>query len=561
MKKLLSLFLLSSTVVGAACSSAGDFKHKQVSTHYMQFKISDNLGSRTARLPFSPESAVTNRVGLVVWQADGKNVDYNFNGWVRLSVKPGTIDKITGGDTEVQGRNVKIVNGRAEGLDITYRGAFGDATLMATDLGYEILPGGVGRDFACSDGLDNDGNGLVDYPADPGCEAADDNSETGGEYSMWASPVIYYAYPRISDVRGRERSGASTPLKFQQVQLDTGYHPDTKAYDFKLIVTRIATSGFYVTDIDDARGFSSLFFYNFSPPPGMRVCDRVRAIAGTATEFYGSVQMSFPSWQLEEWQPKTFADGSLNPRGWDCEVPEATWLLPNDITTAKTMLSRVHSLVRVETGTRVDADGKSHAMEAIVTPAFGPEFPKLNDRYNPTSRTYPGNSKYLITKNATNCDFNNDGNIDFSNAEEAACSDSCDNFPLFRSSDGLSCEDQPTAPRDQCAPATGSTACTEYSNYVSRSTFRVVTVDSVAGGYSVGTVQADLSTSPHLDPFAMRGKPFKALRGTLNYFSGGSQFTIQARCSDDFAEAGGTIKPVTEACIFPRSQQELEAAN
>lgn len=30
----------------------------------------------------------------------------------------------------------------------------------------------------CGDALDNDGDGLVDYPADPGCSAADDNDET-----------------------------------------------------------------------------------------------------------------------------------------------------------------------------------------------------------------------------------------------------------------------------------------------------------------------------------------------------------------------------------------------
>ncbi len=31
--------------------------------------------------------------------------------------------------------------------------------------------------FACSDGLDNDGDALIDYPADPGCDNADDSDE------------------------------------------------------------------------------------------------------------------------------------------------------------------------------------------------------------------------------------------------------------------------------------------------------------------------------------------------------------------------------------------------
>ena len=38
----------------------------------------------------------------------------------------------------------------------------------------------------CSDGLDNDGNGLIDFPADPGCDDAMDNSEGGGEPVLFA---------------------------------------------------------------------------------------------------------------------------------------------------------------------------------------------------------------------------------------------------------------------------------------------------------------------------------------------------------------------------------------
>ena len=31
--------------------------------------------------------------------------------------------------------------------------------------------------YECNDGLDNDGNGLIDYPADPYCSSATDNLE------------------------------------------------------------------------------------------------------------------------------------------------------------------------------------------------------------------------------------------------------------------------------------------------------------------------------------------------------------------------------------------------
>jgi hypothetical protein len=32
----------------------------------------------------------------------------------------------------------------------------------------------------CEDGIDNDANGRIDFPADPGCSASTDNSEAGG---------------------------------------------------------------------------------------------------------------------------------------------------------------------------------------------------------------------------------------------------------------------------------------------------------------------------------------------------------------------------------------------
>lgn len=56
----------------------------------------------------------------------------------------------------------------------------GNLTLIA-DLSYyrdEIL--GLTASPACNDGLDDDGDGLTDYPADPGCSSATDQTETTG---------------------------------------------------------------------------------------------------------------------------------------------------------------------------------------------------------------------------------------------------------------------------------------------------------------------------------------------------------------------------------------------
>lgn len=43
----------------------------------------------------------------------------------------------------------------------------------------QMLPGGGSGPADCSDGQDNDGDGKVDYPNDPGCSSPDDDSEVG----------------------------------------------------------------------------------------------------------------------------------------------------------------------------------------------------------------------------------------------------------------------------------------------------------------------------------------------------------------------------------------------
>ncbi len=547
-------------MVSAACGSS-DFASRALSGRNIEFTLQGNLGSGAERLPFVSESASETTFDMTARRADG-SVDIAYNGWLRLSVKPGSVDSVRGGEFgTISGRNVRFVDGVAKQITLQYRGAYGETAILASDLGYDKTSTGA-ADPACSDGIDNNGNGVIDFPADPGCESPDDETENGGSYEVWASPIIHYAFPRVSDVRGRERSGASTPLKFQQVRLDTGYAPRTSSYAFKVIVTRIASNGFYVTDIDDTRGYSSIFLFNFNAPPGMRVCDRIQAISGTATEFFGSVQMSFPAWQLEQWQPPQVLDGAgnlvPNPNGWECEVPAPVQLLPAAISVPKTMLRLVHALVVADTNITTDAaSGLVTQNQLHISSAFGPEFPKENPSYSPFKRTYPDNSRFLMTENASNCDFNRNGTVDFDEQREADCSQSCDRFPK-------KVVDPTNANRTVLVA--GTSDCTEYSNYISRNSFRVVVTSTsgtgTAGGSVTGdTLQADLSTIPQADPFALRGKPLQTLRGTLNYFSGGSQFTIQARCSDDLATFGTQAKPYSTACILPRTEQELEETN
>lgn len=86
-------------------------------------------------------------------------------------------------DIDEQGRFVVLDQCRAlspcAGSPVVYRSdGSGGLTILSTD-GYMFVPGRlvIIGPRPCSDGLDNDGDGLTDFPADPGCDAPDDSTE------------------------------------------------------------------------------------------------------------------------------------------------------------------------------------------------------------------------------------------------------------------------------------------------------------------------------------------------------------------------------------------------
>ena len=102
----------------------------------------------------------------------------------------------------------------------------------------------------CANGIDDNHNGLIDYPTDPGCYLANDDTEDGGTYAAGISSTIYYYVPRIADIRGGPEGGTGTPFPNQAVNVNCGYL-GAKDYEFSVIVTWVSSSGFYVTDLDE----------------------------------------------------------------------------------------------------------------------------------------------------------------------------------------------------------------------------------------------------------------------------------------------------------------------
>jgi hypothetical protein len=297
-----------------------------------------------------------------------------FDGIVRLRVEPGTVTSVLG--TGAVGRNIRMKGGKAQGT-VNVTAMYGPTRLWVEDVGY--VPAPAGKRPACANGKDDDGDVLIDYPADPGCAFADDDSEEGGTFATGISLPVQYELPRISDVQGT----SETPYPYEAVEIDAN-RPKP------LVVTRVSSDGFYVTDLSEQdTGYNAIFAFNFSTPPGMRVCDRVTYLTGTVSEFFGFTELGFPSYKLD--YP---IDGKE-----DCQVPEPVLLDEARIADAVAMEKVESNLVRIE-GFKVAKN-------------FGPK-PVVNN---------------IPDADHSNCDLNGDGQVDFASQAEGACSKACDGSP------------------------------------------------------------------------------------------------------------------------------------
>jgi hypothetical protein len=469
---------------------------------------SGQLGSRSAPLPIPLPNATPYTVDVEAHKADG-SLDTSFNGFVRASVKPGTVGTVTGANTD--GRNVQLVNGVAHNVTVNVAAAYGDARIWFEDIGY--TPASILRQPPpqCSDGLDNNGNGVIDFPADPGCAFANDDSEDGGTLATGVSQAIYFLQPRIADVRGRTVvmgspvGGNVTNFPHEQVQIDTGWRPASTddPFAFSTIVTRIAADGFYATDLQDdisqdpasVPGYGSVFAFTFSTPPLMRVCDRLKLFGGTASDFHGFTEVGFPTWLLEEWDP------TLRP----CAVPPAPSLSPTDIVNSDLLFKLESSLVRIESRSNWTVHVASHFGPAPVAPQM--------------------DGSYVFTADASNCDFNHNGKVDFDGGQENVCSCYCNG-----------CSSDPRQPNASPPVAIGADAeCSEYSQFAGQNELVLVVVykfDPMSAP-TLTKLQIDGSSSAAFDPLTLKGQQVRSFTGTLRYFSGGSQFTVEARCDDD----------------------------
>ncbi len=482
-----------------------------------------------------------------------------WNGPVRISTVPGAVLGLEANG--VEGRNLWLQDGKAEA---TARVAmvYGTSRLWVEDLGYD--PAGPGQKPQCADKVNDDQDVLVDFPADPGCAYGNDMTEAGGSYVAGISQPIYYALPTVAEVQG---TGSASPYPFESLEVKA-------SSPSKLMVTRIARDGFYVTDVgavcerahacaDEAlpligpksavnpEEFSadapqgcrealdtlvqeakaaevdvppvctmeapnSLFAFTFQTPGNIRVCDEVTFLSGTLSEFFGFTELGFPSYK-----PRYVKDE-------DCALPNAL-TLPYEVMKSGVEMERFESsLARIGSFTvHVKTPEEADIPKEFRIPKYFGRKPAIGSHF---------------AADQSNCDLNGDGQIDFDDSDgpEAACAQACldDRF------------------------------CTEWTSYEARGNYRVTAVDVADGESPVGDVYMQINTDavPEFDPTLHRGELLRSVTGTLRNFSGGNlNWTVEVRCSDDLVcDYEGCSKeelPATKACLGERTGVDNEGTN
>jgi len=119
----------------------------------------------------------------------------------------------------------------------------------------------------------------------------EDTVREGASYATGVSPVIRYAYPTLADVQRPDCQDLSGLL---------GNHVEIDVEDRDLIVTHVASDGFYVTDTTDPPGsYNSMYAFTFSRPRDLVEGDKLAALDGNVVEYIAFTELGYPSFLIE----------------------------------------------------------------------------------------------------------------------------------------------------------------------------------------------------------------------------------------------------------------------
>ncbi len=257
----------------------------------------------------------------------------SFQGWLTVTSEPGVVLSVTGPESSTNHARLDLADGATATMTVSLALGYGPTRIWVVDEGF--LPA-TGAPAACMNASDDDGDGLADDVQDPGCASAEDGSEEGGSMAAGISPQITFVNPRISDVQG---DSWESPLMGRAVRIDRG----------RLVVTRISSDGFWVTDIDPAApagGSNSLYAFNYNTPWHLRECDLLTDLTGIVGEFYGYTELQFPSWTVADPDGRVPEPTSSA----ECPIPAPFALEPGTAGSDAAMERLESGLVRVSGG-------------------------------------------------------------------------------------------------------------------------------------------------------------------------------------------------------------------
>ena len=271
MSRALTLTALLPLLLAACVEEATPSDPDALGGFRVQIVDDNELGSVPYEFPstFTPVS-----ISVEALRAGGGLKD-DYDGTLQVRVVPGEVDEST--------RFVRLENGRNDSHEIQLRYSFGNTRIWVEEVGLD-------QRNECRDGFDNDGNGRLDFPGDPGCFAEDDPSEGGATYVTGVSNGIDFDLVDIRNVQFNPVDPAGvSPLLGEEVVIERG----------ELLVTNVTAFGFFVTDLEETEGYDSIFLFNFSFPDGVELGDRVLWFSGGVDEFQQDTQLSFPSWEID----------------------------------------------------------------------------------------------------------------------------------------------------------------------------------------------------------------------------------------------------------------------
>lgn len=293
--------LTSIVLLTAACGSRFEERRPPGPTSLRVTVLEGDIGSSDDPLPFTLDG-LPFRLSVEALDERGER-DASFDGFIRLGVVPGKLEFVSVPEGSMSG-NLRLTRGQAEDVDVLVARAFGIAHFWAEDVGF--VPAAPGSDAVCRNRRDDDGDGWWDYPTDPGCFYANDDSEQAGNYATGLSEMLQFANPTLADAQGRS---TDSPLAGQAVSIELGGRSDPQ-----VVVTALFSNGMAVSDLRYLDDYGHLYLYNYSTPERTRVCDRLVRLDGIMSEYFGYTELNFPSWEIVPWEGEP-GDGT-------CSVPE-----------------------------------------------------------------------------------------------------------------------------------------------------------------------------------------------------------------------------------------------